>query len=73
MFPSSQSGSIAARDLSADEIEALHALYPARSVPTAALGDRSGGCRVAPGGDDRAAPLALFAGALALLLRRRRA
>jgi hypothetical protein len=60
MFPSSQSGSISARELSADEIRALHDLYPARPAPVAALGTRDGGCRFAPA-PAHAGPTALLA------------
>ena len=71
MFPSSQDGSIAERTLSSDEIDALHDLYPRRATPGPTLGDRSGGCRVAPSSGGLASPLALLVGALALLSRRR--
>jgi hypothetical protein len=73
MFPSSQDGSIAERDLSPDEIRALHEIYPLRPTPPPSLGDRGGGCRIAPAGAGSSAPGAV-AGVVvwALALRRRR-
>jgi hypothetical protein len=71
MFPSSQSGSIAARQLSPDEIRALHDLYPKRPAPLAALGTRDGGCRLAPSSGD-VGPAALVLGALGVVIQARR-
>jgi MYXO-CTERM domain-containing protein len=72
MFPSSHTGSITERALSSDEIEALHALYPARPMPVATLGTRGGGCALAPGpAPPSAAPVVLLVGALGLHRRRR--
>jgi MYXO-CTERM domain-containing protein len=73
MFPSSEPGSIAERDLSADEVQALHDLYPARPIPRAALGSRDGGCRVGPSRDAGDGGIALLVAAIALARRRRRA
>ena len=63
-------GSIAERTLSADEIAALHDLYPPVVAPGPALSDRAGGCRLA--GDGPPTPFALLVVALALAGRRRR-
>ena len=71
MFPSSQAGSIAERTLSPDESDALRALYPLRATPPPSLGERSGGCRVAPAGGGLVAPFALLVGALVGRRRRR--
>jgi hypothetical protein len=78
MFPSSQPGSIAERTLSPDEIRFLHEVYPLRPDPPPGLGDRSGGCAVAPAGGDTTAAaalalvvLAVFA-VFAVFARRRR-
>jgi hypothetical protein len=73
MFPSSEPGSIAERTLSPDELKAVHDLYPLRPTAAPGLGDRSGGCAVAPATRE---PGALVAAALSfamLLARRRRA
>jgi len=71
MFPSSEPGSIAERTLSPDEIKAVHDLYPLRGAVAPVLGDRSGGCAVAPRGDERGA-LLVAAWSIAMLLARRR-
>jgi hypothetical protein len=73
MFPSSTAGSISERDLSADEEQALHDLYPAHQDPPPegpGLADRSGGCAV-PGSGPRGALAALAFAALVLAARRR--
>jgi hypothetical protein len=72
MFPSATAGSISERDLSADEVKALHDLYPAHADPPpegAGLADRGGGCRVA--GRDPGALAGLAMAALVFAARRR--
>jgi MYXO-CTERM domain-containing protein len=70
MFPSSEPGSIAERTLSPDEIKAVHDLYPVRGTAAPVLGDRSGGCAVAP--VEETGALMTAALSLAVLFARRR-
>jgi hypothetical protein len=76
MYPSATRGSIGERTLSADELLALHDLYPAGQAPVVQGPPEqtsSGGCAVAGGSSGAAgATLAAGAGALALARRRRR-
>jgi hypothetical protein len=58
MFPSADRGKIGERTLSADEILALHELYPVGQAPTVD-GEDSGGCAVA--GASAPTPAACFA------------
>jgi uncharacterized protein (TIGR03382 family) len=72
MFPSSAPGSIAERDLSGDEIAAIHDIYPVPAALTPTLGDRSGGCRLAPANDGATGLAALAILGAAMVSRRRR-
>lgn len=69
MFPSAGRGKIDERTLSADEILALHELYPAGQVPIVE-GQDAGGCVV--GGAPPAAPGAALGVSVAALFARRR-
>jgi MYXO-CTERM domain-containing protein len=71
MFPSADRGRISERTLSADEILALHDLYPVGRDPIVE-GQEPGGCAVAGGGPAAPAPAAFFGLGLVLVCRRRR-